>query len=127
MAMRRVDADDVAPRTQERMEPFLSIRPDPHRRADQEPAMLVLGGVRELPGLLDVLDGDEALELVLLVDDEELLDAVLVQQLLGLVLRDALAAGDEIAGHHVLDPLLEVLLEAEVAVGEDPDQPPLAG
>src|SRR5205085_10028787 len=108
------------------MHPLFAIRPDPDRRANQEPPMLVLGGVRVLPGLLDVLDGDEAPELVLLVDDEELLDTVLVEQLLRLVLRDALAAGDEIARHHLLDALLEVLLEAQIAVGDDADEPSLA-
>ena len=44
------------------------------------------------PGLLDVLDGDQALELAPLVHHEQLLDPVLVQQLLRLVLADALAA-----------------------------------
>ena len=46
-------------------------------------------GVRVLLRLLDVLDRDEADAAVLVVDHQQLLDAVLVQQPLGLLLRDA--------------------------------------
>ena len=57
--------------------------PTPTRRADAQPAEVVLGGVRVLLRLLDVLDGDQALEEPAAVDDQQLLDPVLVQQLLG--------------------------------------------
>ncbi len=52
----------------------------PTRRA----ALLVLGGVRIGDRLLDVLHGDEADAAVILVHHQQLLDAVLMQQALGL-------------------------------------------
>ena len=78
--------------------------------------------------LLDVLDGDEALELAAAVDDQQLLDAVLVQQLLG-GLR-ALVPSAMVMSFLViiaLHRLVEVALEADVAVGEDADRPPVGG
>ena len=47
----------------------LAIRRDADRGGAQQPALGVLGRVGSRPALLDVLDGDEALELELLVDD----------------------------------------------------------
>ena len=51
--------------------------------------------MRELR-LLDVLDGDQADASAGVVDDQQLLDAVLVQQPLGLVLVDALLHRDQV-------------------------------
>ena len=60
------------------------------------------------------------------VDHQQLLDAVLVQQPLGLVLADALAHRDQVLlGHQLGDLLPRIGGEAHVAVGEDADQ--LAG
>ncbi len=93
-----------------------------------EAALLVLGGVGVLELLLDVFDGDEALELVVVVDDEELFDAVLVEDLFGLLERGADGDGDEVVlGHHVADGDVGAGDEAEVAVGEDADEAALAG
>ena len=60
---------------------------DGRRGGDAQAALLVLAGVRIGDRLLHVLDGDQADAAVLVVDHEQLLDAVLVQQALGLVLR----------------------------------------
>ena len=63
------------------------------RGGDAQAALLVLGGVADsCDRLLDVLDRDQADAAVVVVDDQQLLDPVLVQQALGLVLADALAA-----------------------------------
>ena len=57
------------------------------------------------------------------VDHQQLLDAVLVQQALGLVLADALAHRDQpVLGHQLGDRLARIGGEAHVAVGEDADQ-----
>ncbi len=76
-------------RRSERSKPPL---PGRGRGGDAQPSLLVLGGVRMGDLFLDVLDRDQADAAVMLVDDEELLDAELVQQALGLVLGHALAA-----------------------------------
>lgn len=55
----------------------------PTRRAAQQAALLVLGGVGILGALFDVLDGDQAAQLKLIVDDGQLFDAVRGQNLFG--------------------------------------------
>ena len=76
--------------------------------------------------LFHVFDGDQADAAILIVDDDELLDAMLMQHPLGLVLADALAHRDEVLVRHQLGDFLPGIGgEAHVAVGENADQ--LAG
>ena len=73
--------------------------------------------------LLHVLDGDQADAAILIVDDEQLFDAMLVQHPLGLVLADAFAHRDEVFMRHQFGDLLaRIGRKAHVAVGEDADQ-----
>ena len=75
--------------------------------------------------LFHVLDGDQADAAILVVDDQQLFDAMLVQHPLRLVLADALAHRDEILMRHQLgDFLLGIGRKPHVAVGEDADQFP---
>ena len=83
VTVRGVDADDVAAGLQQRVDALVAIGADADRGADAQPAAVVLRRVRVLLRLLDVLDGDQALEQAVAVDHQQLLDAVLVQQLLG--------------------------------------------
>ena len=100
----------------------------PMAPATRRRPLLSLDGVGVLQLLLDVLDGDEALEFVLVVDDEELLDAVLMEDVLGLLQGGADGDGDEVGlGHHVVDGDVGAGDEAQVAVGEDADEPAVAG
>ena len=73
-----------------------AVGADRRCRADAQAAVFVLRGVRMRLGLLDVLDRDEADAAELVVDDEQLFDAMRVQQALGLVHADVLAHGDEL-------------------------------
>ncbi|MGX0984954.1 hypothetical protein AB7M67_006063 [Bradyrhizobium japonicum] len=76
--------------------------------------------------LLHVLYGDQADAAILLVDHEQLLDAMLVQHPPRLVLADILADRDEaVMRHQFGDFLPAVGGKPHVAVGEDADQ--LAG
>ena len=95
---------------------------------DAQAAFLVLGGVGVLQFLLDVFYGDEAFELVVVVDDEELFDAMLVEDVLGLLEGGANRDGDEVLlGHHVVDGNVGAGDEAEIAVGENADEAAFAG
>ena len=61
---------------------------------------------------------------VLIVDHQQLFHAVLVQDQLGLFQRGADRDGDQVLfGHHVADGDVGAGLEAQIAVGEDADQP----
>jgi hypothetical protein len=70
-----------------------------------------------------ILDGDQADATVLIVDHQQLLDAMLVQHPLRLVLADALAHRDQVFVRHQFGNLLaHVGGETNVAVGQDTDQ-----
>jgi len=69
---------------------------------------------------LDVLDGDEALEIEILIDDQEFFDAVLLENFFGFFEGGADGDGNEIVlGHDLADELAVIFLEAKIAVGED--------
>ncbi len=72
---------------------------------DAQPPFGILAGIGIQRRLLDVLDGDEADAAIILVDDEQLLDAVLVQEPARLVLGDAaFAHGDELLASSIPRP-----------------------
>ena len=123
MAVRGVDDDHVGARLDERLDALLGVGADADRGADAQPAELVLARVRVLGRLEDVLDGDEAAQLHVAVDDQHALEAVPVHQRLGRVEVGALGHRHEPLArrHDVGDRLVEIRLEAQVAVGDDAD------
>ena len=121
MAVRGVDDDDVHARRDQRLDALLVVARDTDRGARAQPPVLVLARERMLGRLQDVLDGDEAAELHRLVDDQHALEPVPVHQLLRVLEVGAFRDRDELVplGHDVGDRLVEVRLEAEIAVGDD--------
>ena len=91
MAVRGIDDDKIDARLDQPPGAVEALVADGRRGGDAQAALLVLAGVRIGDRLLDVLDRDQADAAVLVVDHQQLLDAVLVQEALGLVLPDALA------------------------------------
>ena len=83
MAMRRVDHQHVDAGIEQSLGPRQPLVAGAGGGCDAQPALLVLAGIRVQLRLLDVLDGDEADTAVVVVGDQQLLDAVLVQQALG--------------------------------------------
>ena len=83
MAVRRVDDEHVDVGGDQRVGALDGVVRDADGRAAAQPAERVLRRVRILDRLLDVLDGDQALQPEVAVDDEQLLDFVLVQDLRG--------------------------------------------
>ena len=93
---------------------------------DAQTPLLVLAGVRIGHRLLHVLDRDQPHAAILIVDHEQLFDAMLMQHALRLVLAHALAHRDEFfMGHQLRHPLARIGGKAHVAVGQDADE--LAG
>ena len=126
MAMRGIDHHQVDAGRDQRLGAGKALVADGGGGGDAQTALLVLAGVRIGDRLFDVLDGDQADAAILVVDHQQLLDAVLMQQPLGLLLADALAHRDQLVlGHQLGDALARILGEAHVAVGQDADQ--LAG
>jgi hypothetical protein len=96
---------------------------DPDCGADPQPPERVLARIRVLDHLLDVLDGDQPLQHVLIVDDQELLDLVPVKDLARLFERRADRHREQrIARHDVGDRPIEVRFEAQIAIGQDADE-----
>ena len=95
--MRRVEHEHVDAGVDERLGALDRVRADADRGADPQPALRVLRRVRVLEPLRDVLDGDQALEAPVGVDDRQLLDLVAVEDLLGLGERRPDRRGDEVA------------------------------
>ena len=102
---------------------LIAVVADRRGGGDAQPPFGILAGVRMQRRLLYVLHRDEADAAIILVDDQQLLDAMLMQQPARLVLVDALAHGDELLGHQLGDRLRLVVGEAHVAIGENADQP----
>ena len=104
MAVRGVDDEAIDAGRDQPLGALEALVADSGRRGDAQPPLGVLGGVRMLGRLLDVLDRHQPDAAVVLVDDDELLDAVLMQQPPRLVLADALADGDDLARHQLRSP-----------------------
>ena len=85
MAVRGIDHDHVAFRLDQRHGAGIAVLAHAGRGGDAQAAALVLAGVGIFLRLLDVLDRDQADAAIGVVDHQDLLDAVLVQQPLGLV------------------------------------------
>ena len=77
LAVRGVDDEHVDPCVAQGLGALPCVAEEAHRRADAEAPLAVLRGVRVLLGLVEVLHGDEAGEVALVVDEGKLLDLVL--------------------------------------------------
>ena len=86
MAVRGVDHHEIDAGRDQRLGAREALVADRGGGGDAQAPLLVLAGVRIGDRLLDVLHGDQADAAVVVVDHQQLLDAVLVQQPLGLVL-----------------------------------------
>ncbi len=118
-----VDDQQVHPGVDQRQRPLEALVADSRGSRDAQAPLIVLDGVGIELGLLDILDGDEACAAIVGIDDQQLFDAVLVQQHLGLVLGDAIAYRDQLfKGHQFADGLGGMGGEAHIAMGEDAHQ-----
>ena len=122
--VRGVDHHQVHARITQRGDAVERVGRRAHCRPDAQPPAVVLAGAREFLGLLEILHGDHADQLVRAAHHQQLLDAVLVQQREHLFLGSVLAHRDQalLRRHHRGDRGLELLLEAQVAVRDDADR-----
>ena len=128
VAVGGVDGEHVDPHGDEFRGTLEEVAGSADGAGDAQAAFFILGGIGIFQLLLNVFDGDEALELVGVVDDQQFLHAVLVEDFLGLLQSGAHGDRDEILlGHHVVDGDVGAGDKAEIAVGEDADQFAIAG
>src|SRR5699024_9502543 len=92
---------------------------------DQQTPLAVLGGVGELLGLDEILDGDQPAQDAVVVDQRQALTLVLAQHGGRLLRGDVLGSGEQLGGHHVADAGAGPVRdgdETQVAVGADAQQ-----
>ncbi len=123
MAVRGVEHEDVDVGVNEGLGTLDRVFRDANRRAAAQPAQGVFRRVRILDRFLNVLDGDQALQPELFVDDQQFLHLVLVQDLARAIERRPYRDGDEVlARHDVGDRPVHVRLEPEIAVRQNADE-----
>ncbi len=123
MAVRRINADDIHARCNQRRDALEHIMAHTNRRAAEQAAGGVLRGIRILLRLLNILDGNQATQMTLFIHQRELLDAMLGQNLARLLVGRAHRRGDQIlARHDLVDRAGIVGFKAEIAVGQNADQ-----
>ena len=122
MAVRGVDAQHVDAGAHQRRRALLALGPHADRGADAQPAHLVLARMGMARRLVHVLDRDQAAQAMALVDQRQLFDPMGLEDFLGLLEADAGMGGDDLGRHHFAHRLVQALLEAQVAVGQDTDQ-----
>ena len=95
MPVRGVHDHDVDSGLAQCGDPVERIRRCAHRRADAQAADAILTGVGEFRCLLEILDGNHALQFMIPADHQHLFDAVLVQQRQDLILGRILPHRDQ--------------------------------
>ena len=110
-------------RIHQRRSTLKHIRRGTDRRRTEQPAILVPGGIRIFDRFFNVLDGDQALKIPLLVHNRQLLDTVAAEDFLRLLHIGTHRRGDQVVlGHDLFNLLREVGQEPHVAVGENTHQ-----
>ena len=123
VAVGRVDHDDVHPGVEQDADPLFLVRAHPDGGPDPQAAEFVLAGPGIFADLFDILDGDEAVQLAVVIHHQQFFDAVFMEQGLGLLQGDAHLGGDQaLLGHHLFDLIIQVGFEAQVPVGDDAHQ-----
>lgn len=96
MAMRGIDDDEIDAGCDETPGALETVGSDAHCGGNAQTALFIDARVRVAMRLLDVLHRDEADAAILVVDDEQLLDAIVMQQALGFFAVDAFAHSDQL-------------------------------
>ena len=123
VAMGRVNAQHVHLGLYQGFHTQHAVRRNANGRAAQQAAVLVLGGIGIFAALFNILNGNQAAQLILVVHNGQLFNAVGGQQLLGLLQRGAHRRGNQVfAGHNLLDASRRIRFKPQIAVGQDAHQ-----
>ena len=122
--MGRIKNQNVRLRLDQRLGPFQHIGGDADGGRTEQAPSLIAGGVGISDRLFDILDGDEALELIIVINDRQLFNFVFREDLLRLLKGGADRCGNQmVLGHDLPDRNVKVGQKAQIAVGDDADQP----
>ena len=123
MAVGRVDHHKVDPHFDQGRDAIHHIGRNPHGRPHAKPAVVVLAGVRVLSTFANVFEGNEPLQVPLIVHHRELFDLMLLKDLNRLVQGRADRNGHQIlGGHHLPNWSIAVELKPYIPVRHDAHQ-----
>ena len=119
-----VHHDDIGARLYQLVHAQIGIRPDTHGGTDQQASLIVLAGMGEVRRLLNILHCDQPAQLELVIDDQNLLDAVFVQQALDFLCPGTFLDGDQVLplGHDFRHRLIPAGFKSQIAAGDDADE-----
>ena len=126
VAVGGIDHEHIHARIGQSGDTLPGVSEESDRCGHPQATLLILGGLRILLGLDEVLDGNQARKFALSIHQGELLHLVLGQEGVGIFLGDVGRSGNQvILGHDVadLEPVeISRIDETHVTVGDDADQ-----
>ncbi len=115
--MSRVDGQDVNSGLNESLSSGLHVFPDADSRSDPQPPEFVLARIGKLSHLFDIFDGDQPLQVTLLINHQEFLDSILMEDFLCFLEGNAHRHSDQIlVGHHRRYLLVQPRLESQIPI-----------
>ena len=105
-------------------DPLVAVGTHTDRRAHQQAPVGILARIGKLCRFLDVLDGHQALQIEIIVDDQHLFDPVFVQQGLDLLPGGPFPHGDQFffRGHDPANRFVVTGLETQIPAGDNTGQ-----
>ena len=123
VAVRRVNNDCIHVGLNKSLDAVECVGSDTNASRYAQTTLLVLASHRFVLGLRDVFIGNQTYEFACVVKNRKLLNLVLLQYLCsGLEVCLDMCCNKVLACHHIIYGAVDVLLEAEVTVGDDADQ-----
>ena len=123
VAVRGIDGNDVHLGFHQGADAGHGIAANAHGGGAQQAAVRIARAVGILGGLFDILDSDQAAEVIMLIHDGQFFNAVAGQDGLGLLKRGTHGRGDQVfLGHHFANLAVIIGFKAEIAVGQDAHQ-----
>ena len=121
MPVRGVEDEDISSALQKLLGTIDGVAGHTDGGGNAQTAAIVLAGIGIFLHFVDVLHGDKAAQMFVLVDNQQLFDTVLVQMTLGFLKRNAHGHRDEIlAGHDVAHADgISILNKADIPVGDN--------
>ncbi len=126
--MRGIDNNDIDLGSNQFSHSFEIIAGRSDRGADAQAALTVFCGQGVFDLLRDVFNRDQSFEVLVPVDDKQLFDAMLVQNPLRFFERRADWNRHQIVfRHHLADRQVKTRFEAQIAIGQNTDEPSIFG
>ena len=121
--MRRIDDQTINARFYQLVGAFPEITRSTNGRRYAQAAQIILRRCRILNCFLNVFDGNQALQVFVIIDDQKFFDAMFLQNCLGLIQRRANRNGDQrLLRHNLRNRQFKSSFESQITIGYDADQ-----